>query len=220
MSSSLPDNTVRIFSARLPRTKHTVYNCQRNHLPNLVCQFSLIYFVPFLYLIIILLDLWCQIQIVSSISVNFFAYSDYPIQSVALYPMANLATPTPQQPLPVHSFPDDFADNPDFYVQGYPKLSYFFSQCPRYFHLRRFSALSIRVQLYRQHELVLLERSLMELEGKEDKLYCTDYEHMKTGSKKEHVKDSEQRNLYEIIKTELKEYGMKNRETTYLTLGD
>jgi len=136
--------------------------------------------------------------------------------------MENLSTPPPpqQQPPSGLNFPDNFADDPDFYAQGYPKLSYFFSQCPRYLHLRRFSALSIRVQLYQQHELVMLEKRLMELEEKEKHIYCRDYEYIKTASNKGHVGDSEQRNLYDTIKTELKEYGMDNRENTYLTLED
>jgi hypothetical protein len=105
-------------------------------------------------------------------------------------------------------------DNPDYYAQGYPKLSYFFSQCPRYLHLRRFSALSVRVQLYRQHELVLLEKKLLELEEAEDKLWCTDYAHIKTG----HGSHSVQQKLYATIKTELKEYGMEIRETAHTLL--
>lgn len=122
--------------------------------------------------------------------------------------MANLVSPSLQPSTPARNAPDNSPNNPDFYVKGYPKLSYFFAQCPRYLHLRRFSALSVRVQLYRQHELALLERSLMELEGKEDGAYCTDYAHLKADSSQGHGSHSEQRNLYEIIKSELKEYGM------------
>jgi hypothetical protein len=49
----------------------------------------------------------------------------------------------------------------------------------------------------------------MELEERENHIYCKDYEHMKTASNKGHISDSEQRNLYDTIKTELKEYGMR-----------
>ena len=158
-------------------------------------------------------------RIASGISV-VFPKSDCPIQSVALYPMANPVNPPlqEQQQPSAPNFPDNFADNSDFYVQGYPKLAYFFSQCPRYLHLRRFSALSVRVQLYRQHELVLLEKSLMELEGNDDKFYGTDYAHMKTRPLKGQKSPSEQRNIYEIIKIELKEYGMENRDSAHILL--
>jgi hypothetical protein len=147
-----------------------------------------------------------------------FVNSDYPIQSVVLYPMANLVNPPLQQQPAVPKFSDNPADNPDFYVQGYPKLSYFFSQCPRYLHLRRFSALSVRIQLYRQHQLVLLEKRLMELEAEEGNFYCTDYAYIKTRPLEGHRTDSKQRNLYEMIKMELKEYGMKNRKTAHILL--
>ena len=58
----------------------------------------------------------------------------------------------------------------------------------------------------------------MELEEMEGNLHCTDYEYIKTSPYKGHVRHSEQRNLYEIIKAELKEYGMKNNETTHILL--
>ncbi|KAF2785824.1 hypothetical protein K505DRAFT_380661 [Melanomma pulvis-pyrius CBS 109.77] len=120
--------------------------------------------------------------------------------------MANLAiNPSFQQP---RSIPPISADDPGSYVQGYPKLAYFFSQCPRYLHLRSFSALSVRVQLYRQHDLILLEQRLLELErgtssgGRSHD--CKDYASLKYGS--DTNERCEHQKLYETIKIELKEY--------------
>src|SRR4051794_14363572 len=100
---------------------------------------------------------------------------------MAAYPMTNPVNPTQQQPLSVSNDPMIPADNPDRYVQGYPRLAYFFSQCPRYLHLRRFAALSIRVQLFRQHELAMMEMELLKLEEEDsraDRAYLCDYMHL------------------------------------------
>ena len=58
----------------------------------------------------------------------------------------------------------------------------------------------------------------MELEQMEGDLRCADYEYIKSSSYKGHVHHSEQRSLYETIKTELKEYGMENNEPTHILL--
>ena len=58
----------------------------------------------------------------------------------------------------------------------------------------------------------------MELEAKEGKIHCTDYQYTKTSSYKGHACNSEQRNLYETIKMKIKEYGMENNESTHILL--
>lgn len=127
--------------------------------------------------------------------------------------MENLVVNPSSQQQP-RSAPNNSANDPNSYVQGYPKLAYFFSQCPRYLHLRSFSALSTRVQLYRQHELVLLEKRLLQLERETFSARrspdCNDYAHLKYGSIETDVGPSEQRDIYEMIKIELKEYGEQN----------
>lgn len=105
------------------------------------------------------------------------------------------------------------ADDRARYVQGYPRLAYFFSQCPRYLHLRRFAALSIRVQLFRQHELAMMEANLLKLEEEDDsssanKAYLCDYRHLESDSQRDTTGEmSKRRELYERIETTLKNYG-------------
>jgi hypothetical protein len=98
------------------------------------------------------------------------------------------------------------------HVQGYPQLSFFFSQCPRYLHLRRFSALAVRLLLYRQHALTLLEKDLLELENKDalhsdpdHRALCHDFGKLESVTPEESL---DQKELYKRLKTELKEYGM------------
>ncbi|KAF2187639.1 hypothetical protein K469DRAFT_103295 [Zopfia rhizophila CBS 207.26] len=100
--------------------------------------------------------------------------------------------PTHQQSQP-HSDPNDALAA---FAQAYPRLADFFAECPRYLHLRRFSALSVRVLLYRQHELAGLEKELSGLE--------LDAPAKDLGSLK--VESGKQRHLYEKIIPELKEY--------------
>ena len=78
-------------------------------------------------------------------------------------------------------------DDAGLHVDGYPKLSFFFSQCPEFLHLRRFSALAVRALLYRQHQLAILEKELLAAEkrdaGSSDenrKLFSHDFQRLKT----------------------------------------
>ena len=125
--------------------------------------------------------------------------------------------PSHRQPPSAPASPDNAANHADFHAQGYPKLAYFFSRCPRYLHLRRFSALSARVLLYRQHELVVLEKKLLELEKKTEssslkgnrRFYHEEYLRANSEEEREAYEKAyeEQRNLYKTLKDELKEYG-------------
>lgn len=105
----------------------------------------------------------------------------------------------------------------DNHVEGYPRLAYFFAECPRYLHLRRFSALAVRMLLYRQHELTVIEAKLLRMEQEDAHRTehlkdrpSRDYTILKkTEISKEPVKGEtkEQKGLYEQLKIELKEYG-------------
>lgn len=84
-----------------------------------------------------------------------------------------MATQSPTPP-PSVGDPPNITTNPyddeGSYALGYPRLALCFSQAPHYLHLRRFSALSIRLLLRRQSELILLERRILDLE-----IICGDY---------------------------------------------
>ena len=96
---------------------------------------------------------------------------------------------------------------------GYPELASFFSRCSRYLHLRRFSALAVRLLLYRQHEIRTLEEKLETLE-REDA--CDSNANNRSFSNnfatlKEEGCDTQklytQKRIYETLKLEMKEYG-------------
>jgi len=96
---------------------------------------------------------------------------------------------------------------------GYPELASFFSQCSRSLHLRRFSALAARLLLYRQHELIVLERRLKTLECKDaqdndrdKRLFSENYALLKKQSRATGIPDT-QYEVYETLKSEMKEYG-------------
>ncbi|KAF2281198.1 uncharacterized protein EI97DRAFT_454409 [Westerdykella ornata] len=117
--------------------------------------------------------------------------------------MANSTYGTPASDMPLNP-----ADEPEFYEKGYPSLAYFFSNNPRYLHLRRFSGLSIRLLLYRQCELVHLEKQLLgmdksnisSIEGRRSR-YHIDYAATLTDPH-----GSKFRNLVTDIRNRLKEY--------------
>lgn len=127
---------------------------------------------------------------------------------------------SPPNPPSASNMPHNPADHVDLYVPGYPRLAYFFSASPRYFHLRRFSALSARLLLYRQHELMVLERKLLEVENKNygerdrRRLYNKDFRYVmsdgETGEAKELL------DLYKETSCALKEYGEPSREVFVL----
>jgi hypothetical protein len=118
--------------------------------------------------------------------------------------MASQASRTPQ-PTSSHVPPSCLGNHEHLHVRGYPKLAFFFSRCPRYLHLRRFSALAVRSLLYRQHELSMLEETLLRLEARDEKrLFSSDFGHLKSA---QDGQEDEQRRLYEVLKKELKEYG-------------
>jgi hypothetical protein len=75
----------------------------------------------------------------------------------------------PFNPPSALNMPHDPAEHHELHMQGYPRLAYFFSQAPDYIHLRRFSGLSARLLLYRQHELVVLEKKLIHFEIENEK---------------------------------------------------
>ncbi|KAF2118192.1 hypothetical protein BDV96DRAFT_379808 [Lophiotrema nucula] len=83
-------------------------------------------------------------------------------------PVANPSS-SPRQPPGVSAASGNPRDRSDEYVKGYPRLAYFFAECPRYFHLRSFSALSVRALLYRQHQLAYLEEQLIALENEDSR---------------------------------------------------
>ena len=98
--------------------------------------------------------------------------------------------------------------------EGYPELATFFSQCSRYLYMRRFSALAIRLLLYRQHELIELERKLEELEhanahdsDPNKQLFSGDFTRLKAEAYGAGEYDT-QKAVYETLKSEMREYGM------------
>ncbi|KAF2869485.1 hypothetical protein BDV95DRAFT_101614 [Massariosphaeria phaeospora] len=129
--------------------------------------------------------------------------------------MASHTASSPRQPLLDAFIPENLSNDADLYAQGYPRLAYWFSLSPRYLQLRRFVALSIRILLYRQHELVMLERKLIELErknedsppGSESWRRNRDFEALypQPGETQE---TAEVRKLYETIDQKTKAYGM------------
>lgn len=127
--------------------------------------------------------------------------------------------PTLQHPS-ANQHPVNLCNHPQLHVEGYPKLAYFFSRCTRYLHLRRFSAIAIRLLLYREHTLVELEQRLLGLEDRDIKntdsndpsrrLFCADFALLKAASPSNDR--HEQRDLYETLKLEMKEYGKYRSE--------
>lgn len=98
--------------------------------------------------------------------------------------------------------------------EGYPELATFLSQCSRYLHLRRFSALAIRLLLYRQHELIELEGKLEKLEranardsDPNKQLFSRNFTLLKAEAHGTEKHDT-QKAVYETLKSEMKEYGM------------
>jgi hypothetical protein len=118
-----------------------------------------------------------------------------------------------QQPSAQNQPPDNPGDDLHLHVNGYPRLAFFFAQSTRYLHLRRFSALAVRLLLYRQHELAVLEESLLDMEKRDAtstdpnrQLFLGDFALLKAAPD---TKDgTEQKELYEKLKSELKEYGV------------
>jgi hypothetical protein len=103
-------------------------------------------------------------------------------------------------------------ENPPNYatrhVQGYPLLAYFFSMSPQYFHLRRFSALAVRILLYHQHELIVLEKKLLDLdEQNQSKGYHLDHGLVTQNSKEDKDKPNRLHMLLEEIEDKMKKYG-------------
>src|SRR4051812_24529002 len=99
---------------------------------------------------------------------NTYRLSHLPTSAISNTPPMGSPVADPslqQQPPSVETTSGNPRDHSHEYVKGYPRLAYFFSECPRYFHLRSFSALSVRALLYRQSELVDLEKQLTALEN-------------------------------------------------------
>lgn len=125
---------------------------------------------------------------------------------------------TPPNPPSESNIPDNPPDHDEFHVPGYARLAYFFAQCPQYNHLRRFSDLSARVLLYRQHKLVILEKKLSGLDhyyyskGKKDqRSYHRDLGLVIEGTGEQLADSQKFRELLENIELELKEYGKISR---------
>ncbi|OAL55945.1 hypothetical protein IQ07DRAFT_595584 [Pyrenochaeta sp. DS3sAY3a] len=125
-------------------------------------------------------------------------------------------SPTNQSPLlPQAPDPTDdsnLSDRFELHTQGYPRLAFFFSQNSRYLHLRRFSALAVRNLLYRQHELIELEKNILQLEARDSnsssprrQRFCGDFALLKGASYDPKI-GLEQQQLYTTLKSELKEY--------------
>lgn len=135
-------------------------------------------------------------------------------------PLANHST----HQLPVaaeHLAPSNLGDDARSYTEGYPTLAHFFSQCSRYLHLRRFSALAVRLLLYRQHHLITLEKELLKSEARDANSvdldrnnFCRDFARLQNARFQDARPDStpptqdvlEQWELYETLKKEMKEY--------------
>ncbi|KAH7123668.1 hypothetical protein B0J11DRAFT_529598 [Dendryphion nanum] len=104
---------------------------------------------------------------------------------------------------------DPTASHNEYDVHGYPRLAVLFSKSPLYLHVRRFSALSARLLLRRQHRIIALEQQLVELEKKKmntfcsNKLYFSDFSCMKNEKDKDSVR---LREVYEELDKEMKEY--------------
>jgi hypothetical protein len=118
---------------------------------------------------------------------------------------------TPLHPPSAAHMPPNPGDHADLHVQGYPLLAYLFSLYPRYFHLRRFSGLSVRLLLYRQNELVALEQKLLQLENLNNSsqvgnqhFYNKDFEYV--GAER-HRDAKELCDLLDRMRPLLKEYG-------------
>lgn len=127
-----------------------------------------------------------------------------------------LANQPPLQSSSVHQAPNSTNDY-RLHAAGYPRLAVFLSKCPRYLHLRRFSALAIRLLLYRQNFLIELENKLHELEVRDAnstepgrQRFCSDFARLRASPPTQH--GSEQNELYETLKNEVKEYGKLARE--------
>ncbi|CAN9104855.1 unnamed protein product [Alternaria alternata] len=101
-------------------------------------------------------------------------------------------------------------NHPTLHNEGYPRLAFFLSQHTRYLHLRRFSALAIRLLLYRQHRLMGLEKDLLHLEDR-DAQFDPDFLKNFARIDAEYntpviVREKTQGRLYEKLQNELKEY--------------
>jgi hypothetical protein len=109
--------------------------------------------------------------------------------------------------------PANPGNHPTLHREGYPRLAFFLSQNTRYLHLRRFSALAIRLLLYRQYKLTGLEKDLLHLEGRDAEtdpnilknFACIDTEYKRPDT----IQETTQYRLYEKLKEELKEYGRR-----------
>jgi hypothetical protein len=122
--------------------------------------------------------------------------------------------PMSQQPSSVHQAPNNLGNHSQQHIEGYPKLAFFFSQGTRYLHLRSFSALAIRLLLYRQHQLTVLEKNLLELEARDAgssdpnrQFSLRNFACLYAGPFTSSGQGDQQHELYETLKCELKEYG-------------
>jgi len=135
------------------------------------------------------------------------------LQSIG--PMATNPVTYPMSPQSssAQQTPNNLVNHSTLNNGGYPELASFFSQCSRSLHLRRFSALAARLLLYRQHELIVLERRLKTLECKDaqdndrdKRLFSENYALLKKQSRATGIPDT-QYEVYETLKSEMKEYG-------------
>lgn len=131
-------------------------------------------------------------------------------------PMAANPVGSPMYPAPssAQQAPNNPVNHSALNHGGYPELASFFSQCSRYLHLRRFSALAVRLLLYRQHEIRTLEEKLENLERLDacdsdpiKRFFSRDFAHLKAESYDAGELHT-QKSMYETLKVEMKEYGM------------
>lgn len=113
--------------------------------------------------------------------------------------------------------PASLGDNRTLHREGYPGLAFFLSQNSKYLHLRRFSALAIRLLLYRQHRLTGLEKDLLHLENRDANLdpdFLRNFARIDAEyNKPDIIREKTQGRLYEKLQNELKEYGKQINTT-------
>ena len=124
---------------------------------------------------------------------------------------ASASYATPQHTSSAQPAPANPGNHATLHKDGYPSLAFFFSQNSRYLHLRKFSALAIRVLLYRQYKLTRLEKDLLHLEQRDAEKnpnILKDFALIESESRSSGVPpEATQCWLYEELQNELKEYG-------------
>ncbi|KAI4915778.1 hypothetical protein J4E90_004224 [Alternaria incomplexa] len=123
---------------------------------------------------------------------------------------ASASYATPQHTSSAQPAPANPGNHATLHKDGYPSLAFFFSRNSRYLHLRKFSALAIRVLLYRQYKLTRLEKDLLHLEQRDAEKnpnILKDFALIEAESRSSGVPpEATQCWLYEELQNELKEY--------------